>query len=345
MVPKLPLPPGFFVCPPLSSTERERYLQWADDLAIDVIEGAQLVNGPVTWRLRSDESDLRIFRGYSPASPPGAYLYMGVMDVFATIEEVVDLFRTDSPIQAKQYAQRFGQDLLDMANLYSIATPSEEDSRMVSVTWRAYKKPVPGVTMKRDACLLECHRDFDVNGRRGRVCAIKSVHIAACPDMEADFGLVRMTNYGSGHVFIESDRPGYLHMSYLLHGNVSHGSRIENFVGNVLKRRQQLTDKAITRRCRSVTNIDVWLRENRAARTPSLPEHMWMLPSMRQSCFHCLKGFGAFGRKANCTKCGQVRHVSRRCASGVDRTVPVQTRARCRRDRRARCRNSRYLFV
>ncbi|RHY29220.1 hypothetical protein DYB32_005326 [Aphanomyces invadans] len=119
------------------------------------IEGAQLVNGPVTWRLRSDESDLRIFRGYSPASPPGAYLYMGVMDVFATIEEVVDLFRTDSPIQAKQYAQRFGQDLLDMANLYSIATPSEEDSRMVSVTWRAYKKPVPGVTMKRDACLLE----------------------------------------------------------------------------------------------------------------------------------------------------------------------------------------------
>ncbi|KAF0774763.1 hypothetical protein AaE_001536, partial [Aphanomyces astaci] len=243
------------------------------------IEGSRLVDGPVTWRLRSDESDLKIFKGYNPASPPGGYLYMGVMDVFATIDEVVDLFRSDSPMHAKQYTQRFGRDLLDMAHLYALAAPSDEDSKMVAVTWRAYKKPVPGVTMKRDACLLECHRDFDVNGRRGRVCAIKSIQVASCPDMETELGLVRMTNYGSGHVFVESDRPGYLQLSFLLHGNVARGSRVENFVGNVLKRKDQLTDKAVTRRCRSVTNIDVWLRENRAARSPSMPEHMGLAPS------------------------------------------------------------------
>ncbi|RHY58752.1 hypothetical protein DYB34_000758 [Aphanomyces astaci] len=276
------------------------------EVATPQIEGSRLVDGPVTWRLRSDESDLKIFKGYNPASPPGGYLYMGVMDVFATIDEVVDLFRSDSPMHAKQYTQRFGRDLLDMAHLYALAAPSDEDSKMVAVTWRAYKKPVPGVTMKRDACLLECHRDFDVNGRRGRVCAIKSIQVASCPDMETELGLVRMTNYGSGHVFVESDRPGYLQLSFLLHGNVARGSRVENFVGNVLKRKDQLTDKAVTRRCRSVTNIDVWLRENRAARSPSMPEHMWIPPSSRHSCFHCLKGFGAFGRKTNCPKCGHV---------------------------------------
>ncbi|KAG9405718.1 hypothetical protein AC1031_003633 [Aphanomyces cochlioides] len=148
--------------------------------------------------------------------------------------------------------------------------------------------------MERDPCLLEGHYEFELNGKRGWVRSMKSVNLMCCPNLQHALGLVRMTHAGTGHVFLESDRPGYITMAYVVHAD---------FAGSVA---EIAIDVAMRRRCRSLLDIELFLRENRLAHGPILSVDALVPLHMRGQCFLCQKKFTMFTSKSNCFKCGEV---------------------------------------
>ncbi|KAF0719618.1 Aste57867_912 [Aphanomyces stellatus] len=296
---KLPLPSNFFKCPPLTTAETDRLKALAYSNAMDVVQKALVQDtSTITWSLQINESALKVYRGDDRLSPSLGLsrLNVATSEVMGTIDEVVELFRNDTTEQAKEYVARFGRDLLDAASLYTLAEPSAATpNEKVGITWYALRSPLKKVILERDACLLESHYEFELNGKRGWVRAMKSVNLMCCPDLQHALGLVRMTHTGTGHVFLESDRPGYITMAYVVEADF--GGSIQDWA----------IDVAMKRRCRSLLDIELFLRENRLARGHFLSSHQLVPREARRQCFLCQKKFGVlFGGKTNCVKCGEV---------------------------------------
>ncbi|RHY29593.1 hypothetical protein DYB32_005038, partial [Aphanomyces invadans] len=102
---KLPLPPNFFKCPPLSIDEEERLKAQAYGTAMEVKSLVQSSNSAgVSWTLASDDEGLKIFRATVDAH--GVHdrlkLAVGVTETAGTLDEVVALFRNDTTEHAKE---------------------------------------------------------------------------------------------------------------------------------------------------------------------------------------------------------------------------------------------------
>ncbi|RQM28615.1 hypothetical protein B5M09_008154 [Aphanomyces astaci] len=305
---KLPLPPNFFKCPPLSTDEVERLKQQAYATAMDVVQKSLVQSASpsnrsgVSWTLASNDHGLQIYRGTVNAGGAGASdqlkLSVGVAEVAGTIDEVVALFRNDTTELTKEYVHRFGRGLLDSANLYTLVEPTRSHpNESVSINWMALKSPLKQVILERDCCYLEGHYEFEVHGKRGWVRSLKSVNLMCCPDMQHALGLVRMVQVGTGHVFVESDRPGYMRIAYVVHADFRGAAP------------DWAIDVAIKRRCKSLLDIDTFLRENRLAQGHFLTSSQVVSKHLRRRCFLCQKklhgGLG-FTKKLNCVKCGEV---------------------------------------
>ncbi|KAG9401362.1 hypothetical protein AC1031_009227 [Aphanomyces cochlioides] len=295
------LPPNFFHCPPLTHEEKESYKHQGVAAAYEVVKKTKLHGGPIKWKLNSDERDLKIYKGIDssePATSSGATALFATIEVVGTMDEVVDLFRSQTTEQAKEYVRRFGNLMADAVNLYTIvpATP-EEPHEMIGISWRAFKPPVEGVVKRRDACVLDVHHAFPVNGKRVWVRCIKSIEIACCPDLEKELGYIRMNHKCTGHVFSESDRPGYLHIDYLLQSDV------RGTVGDYAK---WIVDLSVKRRLRSAIYIDRFLRENRLSKTPFLNAGELQPLSRTRVCSLCSRWLRILSKKSNCLKCGFV---------------------------------------
>ncbi|KAF0734404.1 hypothetical protein Ae201684_008864 [Aphanomyces euteiches] len=247
---------------------------------------------PIKWELDSDEHDLQLYKGMNPSATPGATgatAYFSTIEVVGSMNEVFDLFRSQTTDEAKEYCRRFGKTLIDAVNLYSIvpATP-EAPHEMIGVSWRAFKGSVDKVVKLRDACIVDVHHAFEFKGRKVWVRCMKSYDMACCPDLQDELGYVRMTIHLTGHVFWDSEKPGYLNVAYILQSDVKG-----------------------TKRCRNLTDIDRFLRENRLSKTPFLNLEDLKPSTLTGTCFLCRRRFGTFSKKLNCTKCGEV--CCRRC--------------------------------
>ncbi|ETV96432.1 hypothetical protein, variant [Aphanomyces invadans] len=287
----------------------------------------------VEWTVRSAEPDITIYKGAEVSANHGTYLYMSVMEVAATLDEVIELFQTQTMEQDKAFSARFGKQVLDTVKLYSILEPTPDTpSEMTGIFWRLYKSVLPAVVAKRDACLLQSHHAFNLNGRRGWVASSKSVNLSCCPELEHLGGFVRMINYGSGHVFLESEtRPGYLEIRYVAHTNFR-GASYDYMSDAVLKRRALISDRNMTKRCRNIQDIDMFLRENRLNRGHILEPNQLVPKSSRRHCYLCTVRFGLTNPKSNCVKCGQVvcskcnRNWNITCADGKLRSMKACVR-------------------
>ncbi|KAF0719973.1 Aste57867_667 [Aphanomyces stellatus] len=304
---KLPLPQDFFQCPRLTPLEIEQLTQHAVQSAMDVVRKTHL-NGTIQWTLRNDDDDgLCIYKGDDPAAKPGATLFMSVIEVPGTLDEVIELFSTRTTAQIKAHMQRFGNQLLDAVKLYSIVEPTAASpTEMIGMTWRAYKGLMSMVVAKRDACLLECNHAFTLDGRQGWVASTKSIQLSCCPELTHLGGFIRLLNYGSGHVFLESEtRPGYIEMRYVAQLDLR-GVAYDYVSDTVLHRRAWLTDINLAKRCRNLRDIDLFLREDRLRRGDLLDDHQLVPKASRAHCFICTVRFGWTHHKSNCMKCGEV---------------------------------------
>ncbi|RLO08371.1 hypothetical protein DYB28_013136 [Aphanomyces astaci] len=152
----LPLPPNFFTCPPLREDEIKHMKHLAVTIATEVVEHSQLRDGGVAWTLRADEGNMRFFKAPDPLHRVGAHMFMSVVEVAGTLDEVIDLFRTDTTFKAKEYVKRFGKGLLDAVNLYTIVDPTPDfPNEKVAVTWFAMKSPFDKIVANRDCVMLE----------------------------------------------------------------------------------------------------------------------------------------------------------------------------------------------
>ncbi|CAK4721566.1 unnamed protein product [Aphanomyces euteiches] len=129
-----------------------------------------------------------------------------------------------------------------------------------------------------------------MNDRQGWIWSSKSIELPCCPPFDATVGLLRLTNYGSGFVFLEADRPGQLDMFYVAHWEC--GQLFKQF------------DDMLMQQCRMLLNVDRFLREIRLSLLPSVPPVV-STPSTRQ-CQLCTKKFLPFSKRSHCKKCGQV---------------------------------------
>ncbi|RHY11391.1 hypothetical protein DYB36_001214 [Aphanomyces astaci] len=136
-----------------------------------------------------------------------------------------------------------------------------------------------------------------------------------------------MMNYGSGHVFLESmDRPGWLEIRYIAHvdfrgiafdfltkalakRNRSWLTQLN--INEMASRRRWVSDIHMTKRCRNITDIDRFLREDRVFSDELLQRMDTRFLSKASlaaatTCHLCHVEFSWKHRKTNCAKCGHV---------------------------------------
>ncbi|KAF0721255.1 hypothetical protein AaE_010114 [Aphanomyces astaci] len=161
-----------------------------------------------------------------------------------------------------------------------------------------------------------CHREFSFQGRRGWVRAGRSIQLPGCPNLEASCGLVRMQNYGSGHVLIESvDKPGFLDMSYVTEVDMQVGA--SEWAVDAFRSRDFLIEKAIARRCQSLVEIERYLQghinnsQAMVVYTYNSLKATTSRKALRRHCCLCDKRFGPLSKKVSCSQCPLV--MCRRC--------------------------------
>ncbi|KAF0729653.1 hypothetical protein Ae201684_012714 [Aphanomyces euteiches] len=256
-----------------------------------------LKNGPISWSLESAQDGFRLFKGVEPAQygkSNSSGLFCSTLTINGTLEEVIEHFRIDTTKKAQEVIQRIGHGALDSIKLASLPPPSNSPLESVIVKWIAGKMAFDGLSRRRDTCVVECGYRFEVNGRRGWVRATKSVKMDSCPDLEATMGYIRAEDRGSGHVFIESDRPGCLHAIQIVHMDLRG------------KATEWLAHASIKKICSIIKDVDRLLHEDRLSRGSWMSPRRYVSQDSVDSCHRCHSTFSSFRKKTNCQKCGKV---------------------------------------
>ncbi|KAH9131943.1 hypothetical protein LEN26_007564 [Aphanomyces euteiches] len=325
---ELPRPSSFFRLPPLPPEYIEQLKQDALANALDLVRKSKLQGGTLRWIPLGSDNDLMFYYA-KDMHTPHTNAYLGVMDIAASLNEVIELFQSDSTAQAKEFAKRLGAPIADAAMLYTFLEPQpDEPRRQIGISWRAYQTHYP-LGPKRDACELVCHHDVTLNGQRGWVCSYKSIHIPSdIPGNELPLHhLDRLENHGDGYVFLECDRrPGHLIVHRVLHVDMQackSDRLMEMLVG-----RESFLDANARWHLRNLRHLDRLLRENRLAHASFLATPEVVPVAIRSSCFRCQRRFYPWAHKANCYLCGEV--VCTQClqrwqvkTSGMWTTMPM----------------------
>ncbi|KAF0714475.1 hypothetical protein As57867_003843, partial [Aphanomyces stellatus] len=301
---KLPLPPNYFKCPPLSDDETKHLLFLGDQICIDVVDYATTIidgNGPLAWTLDADESDLRAYKAEDPLAPPGTRSWAWTIELQGTLDDVAEMLATDidDPDEYREYCAKFHMDALDGVRLYCLASGPKH---YVGVHWTVNE--LPGllknkdvcVVKNRDWCFLESHSAFELpDGRKGYVRALSSVELSCCPDLKPALGFIRANYHRSGYVFVESKaRPGYLDVTQLQ--QIDFRGTLTDLVASI----------EVAERKREMRALDQKLRVHRLSRSVFLGEHMLVASTSRSTCNVCRHKFGLLSRKHPCRKCGEV---------------------------------------
>ncbi|CAK4709704.1 hypothetical protein LEN26_017872 [Aphanomyces euteiches] len=292
---EFPLPPNYFKCPLLSQYEIDQYTEIGRQSTHALIMKAKLQGGTYDWKLLKDESELKIYKGHSHGSTNDAVLHCGVMEVIAELDECMELHRDDTTEEAREFTQWFGRAYMDVVTLYTVL-PRHPDrpNDCIKIKWFLAKSPLNGLVVKRDFVMLESDLEFQVDGKRAWVRSYRSIDLAAVPDMRREFNCIRGSMYDMGYVMVESDRPGYLHMTYL--ADIDIKGKVPTWAH----------DHSLKFWLRSMFNVDRFLRENRLSRTLLLSKDQLCPLHLRNSCALCRRKFGPLRKKTNCFKCGEV---------------------------------------
>ncbi|KAH9184292.1 hypothetical protein AeNC1_013730 [Aphanomyces euteiches] len=208
---KMPLPPHYFQCPPLSPEECEQYERQALQDIQDSLEKADITNPRYEWKRIADEAEIEIFRGIDPYRPTSATLFCSTVDIAGTIDEVANFYTTRTPNETKEMIDRTELALLDAADLYTIHESQDLDIRM---QWFLEKTPFDLMLSRADGLQSTQFLDPDGSGRQTWVRCIKSVDMLCCPEFT---DIIRAVQYGSGLVCRESARAGYVELKTIVH--------------------------------------------------------------------------------------------------------------------------------
>ncbi|KAH9132548.1 hypothetical protein AeRB84_021063 [Aphanomyces euteiches] len=298
MVGRLLLPPSYFSCPCLSPEAIKEYADVGVQSAETLIHKAALVGGTYDWQLYKYESEVKMYKQRGRRALERPSRYCGVMQVVGKLDEYIDLYRYDTTDQARAYFRRFGGAYVDVAVLHTIA-PCRPDrpNDATRIKWCLLQSPL--ATVKRDFVILETDLEFQVDGKRAWVRAYRSIDLAGFPDTRQELHCRRGRMYDMGHVVVESDRPGYLDLTYVADMDIHSTAPA------------WLVDLSFKLWLRSMSEIDWFMRENRLSQSPFRRSSQLEPLTSCSTCSLCRHKFGLLRKRTNCFKCGDV--VCRAC--------------------------------
>lgn len=303
----------------------------AKDSAKALVDATRNNEGPVRWEEAGMHRGVQMYKGEAryPESVVGeAITYgCGATTIQSTLDEVADFFDLSTDAKVKQFVE-FNDDMLDAQLLYVIRDPAvlndpkyhsrntrSGSSKMLNanqVTVKWFASELPSKLLKnRDFLTVECQSTFmDVSGRRGWVRSYHSIKLPCCPEL-SDYSLVRGSVYHTGHVFVESERPGFLDVIYSAQVNMKGKVPTPLFMTIQKKRLSNIADlqRMITRR--------------RLGAQRFLGDLELVPKSQRTRCNLCSHKFGLITRKARCRKCGEVV-CSSACSTEWEVSIPGQ---------------------
>lgn len=296
---KLPLPDDFFKVPSLSAKESKYLVGLAKRACKEVVYYSRKTDGPMKWVHLSSEDGIELCQGIdeSASSDTRSLIYLrGATKIYATIDEIADFFRLDTPEKLGGFAQTVGKDIMDQKTLHTLATPTPENPKhYVGAKWTAIESPSK-LARNRDFCYLECHDEFiDTNSKkRGWVRSVHSIRLPFCPRLDRSHGLVRGSLYRSGFIFIESSEKGCVDAIHTLHMDVKGNS--PNWI-KVL---------AMKRRIKNIAQVNKYFQLHRLTQGKLLGDLELPAKAGVVRCQVCESKFGLFNRKWRCRKCGKV---------------------------------------
>ncbi|CAK4855561.1 unnamed protein product [Aphanomyces euteiches] len=105
------------------------------------------------WSLEKSTTDgLHIYTGHDFAAPSGTVSLMAVTQLFASLDEVQDMFHTTDDDDYKAFCATFAPGIVDYASLYTLARAHL--GHYVGIKWHALQRLTP-LSKPRDACTLE----------------------------------------------------------------------------------------------------------------------------------------------------------------------------------------------
>ncbi|KAF0696201.1 Aste57867_13033 [Aphanomyces stellatus] len=296
----IPLPPNYFLQPPLSSAEQERYFELAQDATKDLIAVTHLEKSPITWsRDPTDDGNqsYMLYKGHDVSAPPGVVTFMCTTQLDATLDEIAPLFAAYTQDDLNEYRRRIAPDALDLHQLYVLASPTRDfPNRLISIKYILMKSGAPAIVRPRDMVVLDSNLDFECNGKRGFARAMRSIALPCVPDLYDLHHIVRCYQHRGGYVFVESDVPGKVDAFQLYQVDLK--GQIPTWVAAL----------SIRTRARSFEAIDRLVQENRLSRGALLlDESQLVAKAARSRCSLCYAKFRVlFTPKARCRKCGEV---------------------------------------
>ncbi|RQM15221.1 hypothetical protein DD237_002685 [Peronospora effusa] len=293
-----PLRENYFTLPTFSSRERAYFVRKSCEAALELVERARSIGGPMVWRHMEKHNGVQIYAGSPRSNATGTALsgaiMCGVTSVPGTIKEVASLFELGSTRQMQEFAQAHREWFYDGVVLHTLARRTKEKPlHQVTAKWMVIQMP-HGVP-HRDFCYLECQDKFiDAKGRKGWVLGQHSIKLPGCEDLKKEFGFVRGSMYNSGLVVVESEeRPGHLDVIYLVQLN--------------LKDHTSVPMGLLRARVLFVAQVRNMLRSKRLNEQRYLSDLELVPRRHRAKCAVCRDSFSLLLlRKMNCRKCGEV---------------------------------------
>lgn len=299
---KLPLPNGFFKVPELSNADHKHLLSLAKRACKEVVYYSRLTGGPMKWvPLPSSDDNVELFQGLDESTTTddhraGLTYLRGATKIHATIDEITDFFRLDTPEKLRGFAQTVGKDVLDQQTLFELAGPTPDNPKhYVGVKWTAVESP-SSLARDRDFCYLECHDEFidTTTQRRGWARSIHSIRVPSCPPLDKSHGLVRGSLYRSGFIFLESADGSYVEAIHTLHLDIKGNSP------------SWLKVLVMKRRINNISQVSKYFQTQRLVQGKLLGDLELPVKDRVSRCQRCDSRFGIFHRKWRCRKCGNV---------------------------------------
>ncbi|KAG9398456.1 hypothetical protein AC1031_014638 [Aphanomyces cochlioides] len=195
---KVPLPPDYFKCPPLSPRDIQRYIALGEQSVKSLLRKVNgTTGGPYDWKLLKDESELKIYKG-SHSHERHSGRRCGVVQVVGQIDESIELYRDDTTDQAREYARRVGRTTyVDVVNLYTVL-PRHPDrpNDCIQIKWVLAKSPLDGLVTRRDFVVVESELEFQVGDKRAWVRSFHSIELDDAAVADDDTKTIDLSDYG-----------------------------------------------------------------------------------------------------------------------------------------------------
>ncbi|CAK4623584.1 unnamed protein product [Aphanomyces euteiches] len=288
MILRVPVADDFFKCAPLTPDQVEHFRQYGYESAHDLVEYTQLTDGRIEWVLHTKltASSGRSTQIYK-AKEDGLPMYCAQTEVEATLDDMIAIFLTTNTQDAREANAAIVPDVPDIFRLYNITLPTPEKPH--------FCQPSTGVSYRhpcghQEECLI--------NGKRAWIRVLKHVEVDACPSLEENYNIIRGYHLHAGHMYIESDRPGFLKVIELMHCRA--GGSLSGALGEFM------AAKTLEIRYSAMNATQKQVNAFKLRKLVFLPVQALVPKSSRSKCAVCLKKFGALTSRSRCRRCGEV---------------------------------------